>query len=239
MPRRLGRRSTTSLPRARAGDPPLVHARAEREFNALFIGVVQGELVPYASYYRTGFLTDRPLAALRADPPGAGAGAGARRVGAGRPHRRAVRGHWPVLIREGADPAVQWHMLDSHLAPWAGRFFQDLERAESADFYRPVGTVGRPVPADRSRDPAGGVRPTEPHAGGNRRMTSQPEPPRTPASAPRHPEDAWPGRGRCRRRPPCCRPATAAQAAETPQEQVKTRYRETEHVKRFYALNRL
>ncbi|WP_377811520.1 twin-arginine translocation signal domain-containing protein (plasmid) [Azospirillum sp. A29] len=30
-----------------------------------------------------------------------------------------------------------------------------------------------------------------------------------------------------------------AQAMELPQEQVKSRYRETEHVKRFYALNRL
>jgi len=30
-----------------------------------------------------------------------------------------------------------------------------------------------------------------------------------------------------------------AQAMESPQEQVKARYRETEHVKRFYALNRL
>ncbi|WP_448192265.1 twin-arginine translocation signal domain-containing protein [Azospirillum sp. sgz301742] len=30
-----------------------------------------------------------------------------------------------------------------------------------------------------------------------------------------------------------------AEAGETPQEQVKQRYRETEHVKRFYALNRL
>jgi len=33
--------------------------------------------------------------------------------------------------------------------------------------------------------------------------------------------------------------AGTAEAAETPQEQVKQRYRETEHVKRFYALNRL
>ena len=31
----------------------------------------------------------------------------------------------------------------------------------------------------------------------------------------------------------------AAEAAETPQEQVKPRYSETEHVKRYYALNRL
>lgn len=30
-----------------------------------------------------------------------------------------------------------------------------------------------------------------------------------------------------------------AEAAESPEEQVKPRYRETEHVKRYYALNRL
>jgi len=33
--------------------------------------------------------------------------------------------------------------------------------------------------------------------------------------------------------------AGTAEAAESPQDQVKQRYRETEHVKRFYALNRL
>ncbi len=33
--------------------------------------------------------------------------------------------------------------------------------------------------------------------------------------------------------------ATGAEAAETNEEQVKQRYRETDHVKRFYALNRL
>jgi len=33
--------------------------------------------------------------------------------------------------------------------------------------------------------------------------------------------------------------APAAEAAETPQEQAKPRYAETDHVKRFYALNRL
>ncbi|PWC36948.1 twin-arginine translocation signal domain-containing protein [Azospirillum sp. TSO22-1] len=33
--------------------------------------------------------------------------------------------------------------------------------------------------------------------------------------------------------------APTAEAAETPQEQVKQRYAETDHIKRFYALNRL
>jgi cytochrome c biogenesis factor len=39
--------------------------------------------------------------------------------------------------------AVQKQFFDTHLAPWAPRFFADLEKAEAARFYRPVGRVGR------------------------------------------------------------------------------------------------
>ena len=39
----------------------------ESEFNALFIGLGRGELLPYASFYITGFLNEKPLAALRSD----------------------------------------------------------------------------------------------------------------------------------------------------------------------------
>src|SRR5690554_6485923 len=35
---------------------------ARTEFNALFIGLGRGELLPYASYYMTGFLNEKPLA---------------------------------------------------------------------------------------------------------------------------------------------------------------------------------
>ena len=41
--------------------------RAEREYFDLFIGLGRGELLPYASYYLTGFLHERPLARLRSD----------------------------------------------------------------------------------------------------------------------------------------------------------------------------
>ena len=34
-------------------------------------------------------------------------------------------------------------LFEKHLAPWLGRFFADLERAEGADFYRRVGALGR------------------------------------------------------------------------------------------------
>ena len=39
----------------------------EREYSQLFIGVGRGELLPYGSYYMTGFLNEKPLANLRKD----------------------------------------------------------------------------------------------------------------------------------------------------------------------------
>src|SRR5262249_43283211 len=38
-----------------------------REYFDLFVGVGRGELLPYGSYYLTGFLYERPLARLRGD----------------------------------------------------------------------------------------------------------------------------------------------------------------------------
>ena len=46
---------------AKSMDSPSV----EREFNVLFIGMGRGEVLPYASYYLTGFLHEKPLADLR------------------------------------------------------------------------------------------------------------------------------------------------------------------------------
>ncbi|MBX3280823.1 MAG: molecular chaperone TorD family protein, partial [Acidobacteria bacterium] len=41
--------------------------QVDREYFDVFIGVGRGELLPYASYYLTGFLHERPLARLRGD----------------------------------------------------------------------------------------------------------------------------------------------------------------------------
>ena len=40
---------------------------AKQEYFDLFVGIGQGELLPYASYYLTGFLHEKPLARLRGD----------------------------------------------------------------------------------------------------------------------------------------------------------------------------
>jgi TorA maturation chaperone TorD len=39
---------------------------------------------------------------------------------------------------EGSDR----RLFEKHLAPWIGRFFADLERAEHAHFYQRVGALG-------------------------------------------------------------------------------------------------
>ncbi|WP_233588884.1 TorD/DmsD family molecular chaperone [Falsigemmobacter faecalis] len=118
----------------------------EREFFDLFIGVGRGELLPYASFYLTGFLNERPLAVLRGDLAALGI---ARRAGDHDPEDRiallcavmaAFAGGSLTAGEAGPGEAL---FFNRHLAPWAGMFFDDLEKAPAAKFYAAVGRVGR------------------------------------------------------------------------------------------------
>lgn len=118
--------------------------RVEREFFDLFIGLGRGELLPYGSYYLTGFLHERPLARLREDLARIGI---ERREGNFEPedHAALLCEVMSGLV-DGSLPATgdaDRAFFDSHVMPWMGRFFSDLERAECADFYKQVGTLGR------------------------------------------------------------------------------------------------
>jgi TorA maturation chaperone TorD len=118
--------------------------RVEREFFNLFIGLGRGELLPYGSYYLTGFLHERPLARLREDLAAIGV---ERTDGNYEPedHAATLCEIMAGLIggQLGAPAGSDRRIFERHLAPWIGRFFADLERAESADFYRLVGGLGR------------------------------------------------------------------------------------------------
>ncbi len=116
----------------------------EREFFDLFIGVGRGELMPYGSYYLTGFLHERPLARLRDDLGKLGI---ERVEGNVEPedHAATLCEIMAGLIggQFGAQPGRDQEIFEKHMAPWMGRFFRDIEMAEAANFYRPVGTIGR------------------------------------------------------------------------------------------------
>jgi TorA maturation chaperone TorD len=115
-----------------------------KEFFDLFIGLGRGELLPYASYYLTGFLHERPLARVREDLEVLGI----ERAGIS----REPEDHIAILLEVmsglargdfAADFGEQARFFDRHLKPWAARMFADLEISQAAHFYRAVGRAGR------------------------------------------------------------------------------------------------
>ena len=115
-----------------------------KEFFDLFIGLGRGDLLPYGSYYLTGFLHERPLARVREDLDALGI----ERAGAS----REPEDHIAILLEVMAGLArgdfeaefsAQAKFFKRHLKPWAARLFADLEMSRSANFYRAVGRVGR------------------------------------------------------------------------------------------------
>lgn len=125
---------------AAAADPQ----QTGREFFRIFIGVGRGELLPYGSYYLTGFVHERPLAHVRED---------LARLGIVRADTmREPEDHIAILcetmagLAGGRFPASLTEQRDffrRHLQPWAARFFADLETTKDAPFYARVGAVGR------------------------------------------------------------------------------------------------
>jgi TorA maturation chaperone TorD len=117
---------------------------AAQEYFDLFIGLGRGELLPYGSYYLTGFLHERPLARLRET---------LTRLEIERvPGQSEPEDHAAILCevmagllskRLAATPEADRELFEKHLSPWIGRFFGDFEEAAGANFYRRIGTLGR------------------------------------------------------------------------------------------------
>ncbi len=120
-------------------------AGAEREFNALFIGMARGEILPYASFYLTGFLNEKPLAALRRDMLGLGIER-APNVFEPEDNIASLCEMMAAIIRgrfgDPTDLTRQRDFFNKHIGPWASHFFSDLEGAKNSVLYAPVGTVG-------------------------------------------------------------------------------------------------
>lgn len=113
------------------------------EYQDLFIGVGRGELMPYGSWYLTGFLLEKPLAELRVD---------LRRLGFEvKEGVREPEDHVAALCETMSlmttNPEIsfeaQREFFRKHVDPWMGRFFGDLASARAANFYRTVGLLGQ------------------------------------------------------------------------------------------------
>ena len=113
------------------------------EFHALFIGVGRGELVPFSSWYLTGFLMERPLGELRAEL----ARLGYQRQSQVQEPEDHISALCEVMALAIQDPdlsfADQRRFFQTYLADWAETFFMDLEKAKTAHFFKSVGLFGK------------------------------------------------------------------------------------------------
>ena len=116
------------------------------EYVEMFIGVGRGEVLPFASYYLTGFLNDKPLSNLRADMADIGI---VRVKGVKEPedHIASLFDIMSGLIRgqfgKSFSIGEQAEFFNKHIEPWAGLLMRDIEAAKTVVFFAPVGTIGK------------------------------------------------------------------------------------------------
>jgi len=118
---------------------------ARSEYNVLFIGLGRGELLPYASYYLTGFLNEKPLANLRATMASFGM---TRADDVFEPEdnisslMEMMAGMIVGRFGRIASGAEQNSFFNAHIRTWATYYFNDLQAAKSSVLYASVGAVG-------------------------------------------------------------------------------------------------
>ncbi|NOQ93833.1 MAG: molecular chaperone TorD [Methylophaga sp.] len=113
------------------------------EYQTLFIGVTHGELIPYGSYYQTGFLMEEPLAELRTDLAKLGL---EKQEDTAEPEDH-ISAQCDVmrliLMAEGVPVVTGKDFFLHHLKPWITDFFSDLEATKTSVFYQVVGEFGK------------------------------------------------------------------------------------------------
>ena len=116
------------------------------EYDSLFIGVGKPEIMLYASYYLSGFLMEKPLAALRADL-NALALQRSESMPESEDHISALCEVMRYLIesedRSQNSLATQKQFFRTHLQPWAGEMCDTIMRHPQATFYSEVARVAK------------------------------------------------------------------------------------------------
>lgn len=126
---------------ARASDPD----RLTEQYHELFVGLGRGLLVPFGSYYQTGFLNEKPLARLRQVMAELGV---ARDESVAEPEdhiaslAEMMAGFIDGSFGAPLSLAEQKQFYAEHIGSWAPHFFRDLAGNNVSDFYAALGVVG-------------------------------------------------------------------------------------------------
>ena len=121
-------------------------AAVAEEYHDLFIGLARGELIPYGSYYLTGFLHEKPLAKLRQDMGRLGV---QRNDSVAEPedHIASLCEMMAGFIDGSFGRALaldeQKAFFAAHIGNWAPVLFRDMEAAKASVLYATLGSVGR------------------------------------------------------------------------------------------------
>lgn len=127
----------------RAASAAMDAEAARFEYDSLFVGVGKSEVNLHASYWITGFMMDRPLAALRVE---------LARLGLGRePSATLVEDHLASLCevmriliagrdsRRPAEISDQRAFFERFISPWFDRCCNAISQHPIANYYRRVG----------------------------------------------------------------------------------------------------
>ena len=118
----------------------------QEEYVNLFVGVGRGELLPFASYYLTGFLNDKPLSKLRDDMNQLRV-IRLKEVKEPEDHVSSLFDIMSALItgKFGKQYSIseQSDFFEKHLNSWVHLLMSDIESAKSAVFYAPIGSIGK------------------------------------------------------------------------------------------------
>ena len=116
------------------------------EYHDLFVGLTRGELVPYGSYYLTGFLHEKPLAKLRQDMARLGV---EREQDVPEPEDHIaslcemMAGFIDGSLGRVLSLEEQKAFYTAHIGSWAPVLFRDMEVAKASILYATLGSVGR------------------------------------------------------------------------------------------------
>ncbi|MGV3743298.1 MAG: TorD/DmsD family molecular chaperone [Burkholderiaceae bacterium] len=122
-------------------------AAVEEEYSALFISMGTPRINPYASFYLSGFLMEKPLASLRSDLAALGL-ARAEKATELEDHLASLCETMRLLIAgaPGWAPRTvreQRSFFMKHIVPWYARCLNDIRHAEGANFYRKLADLAQ------------------------------------------------------------------------------------------------